>query len=139
MKSWLGSSLLTVTLVMSPAMASAGQSFWEGAVPPTPQARAAQAKEWLEGFRTLDRQIPTLSPTENAWLKLEYDDQIASAGGRFTERAIAASGSTEYHKRVARRGLESILAGLSMLTGSSRPRRQDWGQGTTMIRALMLG
>lgn len=117
--------LLALLLVVSTSGASAEQAFWTGNVPPTPQARAAQVREWLEGFRQMDRQIPTLSPAESAWLKTEYDDQIASAGGKFTPRASAVTSSTEYYKRVARRGIERILADLSTLSTSRQMPRQD--------------
>lgn len=117
--------LLVSVLVLSFSAVSAEQAFWTGNVPPTPQARRDQAREWLDGFRLLDRQIPTLSPTERAWLKTEYDDQIASANGKFTERALAATSSTEYHKRLARQGLDLILGDLAKLTNSTRPSRSD--------------
>ena len=73
-------------------------------------------REWREGFRQLDQNLPTLSPAESAWLKTEYDDQIAAADGKFTPRAAAATGSTEYHKRIARQGIERILSDLALLT-----------------------
>ena len=41
-------------------------------------SRRTQASEWLREISDLDRQIPTLSPTEEAWLKIEYDDEIAA-------------------------------------------------------------
>ena len=115
--------VLGLSLVASPCYAD--RAFWTGDVPPAPASRATQAREWLEGFRALDRQIPTLSPSESAWLKREYDDQIASASGRFTSRAIAATDSTEYHKRVAGEHLDKLLLVVGTLATSERLAEQQ--------------
>src|SRR3989442_397986 len=55
----------------------------------TRDSRRSQAAEWLRELSELNRQIPTLSPAEQAWLKVEYDDEIAR-NGHFTPRAIRA-------------------------------------------------
>lgn len=130
--------LLVPVFVLSISVASAEPAFWTGSVPPAPQARTNQAREWLEGFGHLDRQIPTLSPTESAWLKKEYDDQIASAGGKFTKRAIAAADSTEYHKRLARQWLDAIMVDLLILSGSRQLNRQDEIIAWTRLAANMI-
>ncbi len=100
------------------AVCGADQTFWAGSLPPTPQARAAQVREWLRGFKQLDQRLPTLSPAERAWLKTEYDDQISEADGKFTPRALAAGDSVEYHKRIAREGIERLLSDLNALSAS---------------------
>jgi hypothetical protein len=79
---------------------------------------------WRCRFGRLDRQVPTLSPAERAWLKTEYDNQIEVAGGTYTPRAIAAANSTEYHKRAVRVRLDRILLGLNALsTPNTQPKQ----------------
>lgn len=63
---------------------------------PNALARRSLAREWTSWFTALDRQIPTLSPSQEAWLKAEYHDEIAAAGNRFTARAGSAMESLEY-------------------------------------------
>src|SRR5215469_4279171 len=60
----------------------------------TRDSRRSQAAEWLGEISKLDNQIPTLSPAEKAWLKVEYDDELAREG-RLTPRAIRAFQSKE--------------------------------------------
>jgi hypothetical protein len=43
-------------------------------------ARRAFAQDLSVVFATLHLQIPELSPSQQAWLKREYDDQIGGAG-----------------------------------------------------------
>lgn len=50
----------------------------------------------------------------------EYDDQIAAASGTLTARAIAAMDSAEYHKRLARKRLDNVLANLRQLSASQK-------------------
>ena len=63
----------------------------------------------------MDRQVPTLSPNEEAWIAREYDEQIASNQGSYTNRAIDAMKSREYNVRVVREGLDKILRTLDAL------------------------
>lgn len=128
--------VLGLGLAASPCYAD--RAFWTGDVPPAPASRADQARKWLEGFKALDRQIPTLSPSESAWLKREYDDQIASASGRFTSRAIAATDSTEWHKRVARKHLDELLLAVRILATSERlAEQQEVRLWITLATAMM--
>src|SRR5690348_16769723 len=52
--------------------------------------RIDHATKMLDEFAQLGRQIPTLSPEEEKWLK-EDDDTIAANGGRYTQRALRAT------------------------------------------------
>src|SRR5438093_13195102 len=46
----------------------------------TRESRQAQATEWRAEISKIEKQIPTLSPAEEKWLKTEYDDQIPRDG-----------------------------------------------------------
>lgn len=37
------------------------------------ESQQQQAKAWLAEVAAIERQIPTLSPDESKWLKVEYD------------------------------------------------------------------
>jgi len=88
----------------------------DGHHPTTKRRSPKAAHEWLEGFKRLDQEIPTLSPREREWLEREYDNQVAS--GRFTPRALAAMDSPEYQKRIARERLDRILFALGVLVNA---------------------
>ena len=83
---------------------SAEKPAWQAFVdadPLTAAQRQELAQKWAAGFNQLNDAIPTLSPSEKAWLKREYDDQIAS--GKFTGRSLSAMNSREYNIRLAKR------------------------------------
>ena len=85
----------------------------------TRESRRAQAVEWLAEVTSIERQIPTLSPAEEAWLKVEYDDEIAREG-YMTPRAASAMVSKEGAARSSKpiaRTLVSILESLSVPSG----------------------
>ena len=52
-------------------------------------SRRSQAADWLAEVSALDSQIPTLSPAEAAWLKVEYDDELLRVG-YYTPRSTRA-------------------------------------------------
>ena len=88
-------------------------------------SRRGQAAEWLAEVSKLDKQIPTLSPSEEAWLKTEYDDEIAREG-HGTARAIRArngkEGSARFAKPIAK-NMVSILEQLA--SGSTLSQRTE--------------
>lgn len=87
--------------------------------------------EYLSGiFGKLYDAIPTLSPAEEAWLKTEYDDQLAINGNRYTRRSIAATSSVEYSKRLARNQTGRILVSLDLIAMNSSPGEEvaEWSQ-----------
>jgi hypothetical protein len=86
-------------------------------------------------LEVLDRQVPTLSPTEARWLKSEYDDQIA--GGTYTARALAALDSAEYHKRVARDHLDDTLTILRKLVRSAPTGQRETKLWIALAAAMM--
>jgi hypothetical protein len=80
------------------------------------ESRRAQSKEWLEEIAKIERQIPTLSPTEKEWLRIEVDEEIARAGGRSTARSNVAERSREGLSRSTKPvagAMVSILEALS--------------------------
>jgi hypothetical protein len=80
------------------------------------KSRQQMAKNWLEEYQKLYDQIPNLSPREQEWLKTEYDDEIANAGGHYTKRALEASNSREYQISVSKLRLLHILNILNSLS-----------------------
>ncbi len=84
-------------------------------------SRRAEAGKWLAEVAKLEKQIPTLSPAEEAWLKAECDDEIKREG-HMTPRASRAlfsrEGTTRSAKPVAQT-MVSILESLSAPSGLS--------------------
>jgi hypothetical protein len=82
-------------------------------------ARRAFAQDLSVDFSTLNSQIPELSPSQQAWLKREYDEQITEAGGRYTKRALSAMDSVEYQLRVAKPHASELLKALNLLSSAT--------------------
>jgi hypothetical protein len=82
---------------------------------PNSDVRRALAKKLSIVFLQLDRQIPRLSPNQQDWLKSEYHDQIAAAGNRYTQRAIAATKSKEYQISIAKARTKELSTVLSRI------------------------
>lgn len=80
----------------------------------TLDSRRAQAAEWLREVSRMESQIPTLSPSEQAWLKVEYDDEIARNGA--TPRANRARHGREGALRFAKPAAARMLAILEQLS-----------------------
>lgn len=93
-----------------PARGTSYEERWS-----TSSARRVRAAELLTTFRRIDRELPTLSPSEALWLKTEYDDELAQAGNRFTARSLAVLDSREYQIRVVRRAVAPMLNTLAAL------------------------
>lgn len=74
----------------------------------TRASRRAWATELLGEITAIDEQIPTLSPAEAAWLKVEYDDEIAEGRGA-SARALSARFSREGLCRFAKAGTTARL------------------------------
>lgn len=121
-------SIAFLCLLSIPAFA---QTWWE-----TTQTRQAHALKLRRDFEALYNQIPTLSPSEEQWLKTEYDDTIAANGGHYTERAVNAMNTREWSIRVAKPHaleIKSVLAMLSMRVNRTQETRL-W----TRIAALLM-
>lgn len=106
-------------LVFVGAVSASGQSasFWTEDIP-NQKSRQALAREWLVGFSRLDAAIPTLSPSQRAWLATEFDREIQNAGGKYTARSIAATDSLEYQIRVAKPHVQEMILALRPLAAS---------------------
>jgi hypothetical protein len=81
-----------------------------------PQTRQAYALQLQRDFEELNAQIPTLSPSEERWLKTEIDDTIGANGGRYTKRAVDAMDSRAWSIRIAKPYAQQIVAALGPLT-----------------------
>jgi hypothetical protein len=128
--------LLALLVGTAATAQNAARPFWTGPLPAR-DARMAQAEEWRKGFSALDQQIPTLSPSEAAWLRREYDDQIASNDGKFTPRALKAMDSNEFQSRRARQHLDLMIPVVSRLSArtydSERQEITDWARLTSLL------
>lgn len=82
------------------------------------ESRRAQAVEWLAEVANIEKQIPTLSPAEEAWLKVEYDEEIKREG-TLTARATRAMFSKEGAARSAKPVAQSMVSILESLASSS--------------------
>jgi hypothetical protein len=111
---WI-SSTSAIGVVAAPSEQTASPSWHDRSY------RQRSAVTWRDGFRGLDRQVPSVSPAEERWLKAEIDDEIANAGNRYTKRALAAMDSREYQVRVAKSRLREIVALLNALAAEKAP------------------
>ena len=103
--------LITTIIVLSVANAQEPfNAFWKSR-----ESRKNEAQKWLGGFKKLDVQIPTLSPTEEGWIKSEIDDEV-SRTGTYTKRALDAMDSKEYDVHVTKPHLAYVVAVLSQLS-----------------------
>ena len=121
-------SIVLFLLLSIPAF---GQGWWE-----TPQTRQAHALKLQRDFEALYDAIPTLSPSDERWLKTEYDDTIAANGGRFTRRAVSAMNTRAWSIRVAKPHALEIKLELAML--NLRPNRTQETRQWTRIAALLM-
>lgn len=93
---------------------------------PNAGVRRGLAKEWAAAFAQVDRQLPDLSPSQEAWLRNEYHQQIDSAGGRYTPRALAATSSPEYQIYIAKPRTGEILTALTRIaSGAARDKNHE--------------
>ncbi len=102
----------------------------------TPQARQAHALKLHGDFEALYSQIPTLSPSEEQWLKTEYDDTIAASGGRYTKRALDAMATRAWSIRVAKPQAFQIDYELAILSRPLDPAQE--ARHWTRLAALLM-
>ena len=97
----------------------------------TQTSRRAFAKKLVGEIAALEAEIPTLSPSEEAWLKVEYDDEVAQ-GRSGSMRAMNAFWSKEGLSRSAKADIRSFLLVLERLasptTLSEREEVALWGK-----------
>lgn len=100
--------------------------------------RKALASDWKTTFANLDAQIPSLSPSQRAWILKEYEEEIRNAGNRYTRRAIAVTESLEYQLYVAKPKLAEINRILSALSGGAmRDQRTEIALWTELAFQLI--
>jgi hypothetical protein len=89
----------------------------------TLDSRRAQAGDWLREISRIESQIPTSSPSEQAWLKVEYDDEMARNGAtpRANRARYSKEGASRFAKPVAAR-MVAILDQLSSRSPLTEPR-----------------
>ena len=96
-------------------------SLWEDKPLLDRSGRKALASDWRAQFAKLDAQVASLSPTQQAWIAKEYEDEIRNAGNRYTRRALAAMESLEYQLYIAKPRLTEINRLLVALSESAVP------------------
>jgi hypothetical protein len=82
------------------------------------------AIQWQASFAALDAQIPSLSPSQQGWLKTEYEDELRRGG--MTARALSARKSLEYQIYVAKPRVQQItrlFLSLATMMRSHRKRK----------------
>ena len=94
-----GSFITSCFLVLALTATASGEEDVKSAFamgePLNPAQRQQLARLWGEDIKRLNDAIPTLSPSQEAWLQREYHDEIAS--GIYTSRALNAMNSREYY------------------------------------------
>lgn len=99
--------------------------------------RRKYAEKWRDSFQRLNDQTPALSLAERGWLKNEYDDAIAAAGGRYTPRALAAMESRAYQLRVAKPHTTEIVNSLDDVLRASPVDAEVAARWTYAVSLLM--
>jgi hypothetical protein len=123
-------SLAFMLLIAAPSVGQMNEWY------KTPPARQAHALQLQRDFEALNAQIPTLSPSEEQWLKREIDDTIAGNGGRYTKRALDAMQSRAWSIRVAKPHAQLIIADLGSLA-TQRDRMRETRQWARIAALLM--
>ena len=126
MQKLLMQGLVTLALLFSTLSVLAQDGLALDAPPPSGDVRRTIAKQLASEFMTLDRQIPTLSPSQARWLQTEYKDEIAYAGNRYTPRAIAAMDSLEYQIFIVKPRNAAILETFTRIaTGNVQDKNHE--------------
>lgn len=97
-----------------------------------PKLRRGVAEGYRKAFSGLDEKIPTLSPDEDHWLRIEIDDTERQAGGVHTARALAAMDSKAYSLRVTKPHVRQIIEVLDGIIAQRVPGQRGeirlWAQ-----------
>jgi len=126
MRTFFMRSLVTLALLSSSIYALGQDGLSLDAPPPSGAVRRTLAKQLASQFTALDRQIPTLSPSQERWLKVEYIDEIAAAGNRYTNRSLAAADSLEYQIFIVKpRNAAIVEAFTRIATGNVRDKNHE--------------
>lgn len=113
-------------LLLVSALITAGHS-WAADAPitkifrgdlPTASERQSLASDLAERYSRLNQKIPTLSPSQEAWLQREYFDEIS--GGILTERSRNAKRSREYAIYTTKSAVDTISSIAWVAEGRTR-------------------
>jgi len=112
--------LITLLAIFCVPSINAETSKEQYIVPPlqTKEARQKEAKRLEAKYRGYFDKIATLSPSEETWLKIEYFDEIARNGNKYTKRSVDATHSLEYQRYRAKKHYNNILLILNLLAHS---------------------
>ena len=92
--------LLFVFLSLKPVAADGIPQAWTRAIthgePMTFAQRQSLAQEWQQDIQNLDGAVPFLSPSQEEWLRREYDEELAQNNNQFTLRALNAMETKEF-------------------------------------------
>ncbi|GAB1231930.1 hypothetical protein UT4_03960 [Ferrigenium sp. UT4] len=118
--------LVALALLFSSLYALAQDDLALDAPPPSGDVRRTIAKQLASEFAALDRQIPTLSPSQERWLLTEYQGEITAAGNRYTPRALAATDSLEYQIYIVKPRNAAIVETFTRIaTGNVRNKNHE--------------
>lgn len=98
---------LALLALQGPSFAENGLAYDEPS--PDRENRRAIARDLEATFAGLDKQVPTLSPTQEQWLQTEERDQTNSA------RSLAAMDSIEYNISVVKPRTQEVIATLERI------------------------
>jgi hypothetical protein len=105
-----------------------------------PKLRRGIAEDYRKSFLALDKQIPTLSPDEERWLRTEIDDTEREAGGVYTKRALDAMESKAWSFRVTKPHVRMILDVLDEIIAYPAPGQRGevrlWGELAVLFMDL---
>lgn len=105
---------------------------------PISDTRKSMAKDMLATFASLDRQIPNLSPSQQDWLKSEYQEQISNSGGRYNARALDATNSVEYQIFVAKQQTKALVSTLTVIRdGTFRGRAEEIALWSSVVEHMI--
>ncbi len=94
--------LLVVFLSLKPVAADDVLHAFARGEPMTFGQRQSLAQEWQQDFQKLDDAVPFLSPSQEEWLRREYDEELAQNNNQFTRRALSAMDTKEFRLRRAK-------------------------------------
>lgn len=115
--------------VLSTLPALAGDWTWEAR-----RARARTIKD--EKMAPLEAAIPTLSPSQESWLRKEYDNAPVDSAAAIMRR-LKVEETTEYRLRVAREWTEAQLNLASELASGVRDPRREAFLWTALAHNLL--
>ncbi len=79
------------------------------------EARRTLARTWLEEVSAIDEALPPETATDAAYLKVEFDDELAGNQGKPTKRSRAARSTMAFKRREANRIVTENVRILTLL------------------------